>query len=355
MLRRFHVSAAAALIFSFPAGVRAQQTVTLSNGDRLSGALKTVGPTTWTLDYGDATVELATTEVVALVSTSPLGIRLADGSIFAATVTTSGTQLQLTRTDGQTTLVSPSALAAVGAPDNLDALVPIPIGLFSPFDRFWRATAGLGFSDKSGNSRSRGLAADLTVVRDSPRDRLTLRFGLAREESRGSTGVFETTVSKYFGSLRADIFLESALFVFAVTRQERDQFQDIDLRSTYDAGFGYQLIDTETTDLRFSLSGGARVENYTSGGSMTVGIVTLGTGLQQKLGLARFDWELDVGPSVENLTDYRLKSDATLTMSLFKGIGFRLGLLNEYDNTPRPGIRKHDMLFTSAVTYTIGQ
>ena len=253
--------------------------------------------------------------------------------------------------------MSPDAFAAVGDPTALDALVPMQIGYFSPFSKFWGATVALGFSDKSGNSRSRGLGADIEVARISPKDRLTLRAGLAREDSRvGTDGEFERVVEKYYGSLRADVFVGPKLFVFGETRQERDEFQDIDLRSIYNAGLGYQVLSTPETDLRFYLAGGARREDFTSDTpSLTVAVLTLGSALRRLLGPAVFAWNVDFGPNVESFKDYRLRSDASLTTTVLKGVGFRFGVLNELNNQPPAGVKKHDMLITTALTYMIGR
>ncbi len=274
---------------------------------------------------------------------------------LAATISPAGNALQLAVSDGTTRTVTSADLAAVGDPTDLPSLEPIIIGYFSPFDRFWGATVGFGFSDKSGNSRSRGISLALEAGRQSPKDRLTFKAGLTREEARLQGSEFETTVEKYFGSLRLDVFFGPSVFVFGVTAQERDQFQDVDLRSSYNAGFGYQIIATDLTDLRWYASGGLRVENFTSGGSESNGILGAGVGLRRVLGPAVFNWTGDWAPNVQNFSDYRFISDASLTTTIYKGLGFRLGLRNELNNNPRPGVEKHDMHVTTTLTYTIGQ
>ncbi len=353
----YRIGAAAILLFGMSVGsAAAQQTMVLDNGDRLTGQLQDITDGVWTFKHPGGDVKIPASSIASFAAPDPIGMRLADGTIGAGTVTSSGNQLRIAFQDGAARTVTPDALAAIGAADALDALEPIQVGYFSPLDQFWEATIGLGFSDKSGNSRSRGLGADFEVSRDSPKDRLTFRAGLAREDSRvGAGGDFERVVEKYYGSLRADVFLGPRLFVFGETRQERDKFQDIDLRSIYNAGFGFQVLKTPITDIRFYAAGGARREDFTSRtDTRTVGVLTLGGAFRRRVGPAVFRWNADFGPNIEDFSDYRFRSDASLTTTVLKGVGFRLGILNELNNQPPAGVKKHDMLITTALTYSIG-
>ena len=217
------------------------------------------------------------------------------------------------------------------------------------------ANAAFGFSDKTGNSRARGLSATLDVERRTQMDRISVGFGVNREESRSANDVFETTVSKFYGALRVDVFASARVFFFAATRQERDRFQDIARRSTYNGGVGYQVTSGSDTDLNFSLAGGARRESFISAGSETATVAALGAKLRHDFGPAVLLWRLDFSPELGNLGYFRFLSDANITAPLFAGIGFRVGVLDEYDSRPQPGIEKHDLLLTTRVSYTIGR
>ncbi len=333
----------------------AQQQLRLANGDQLTGTLTGVSGGAWVFTHAGGELKLAHGNIASFTSASPVGVRLADGSILAGTINTVGGQLQINQAGGAARTVAMGDLAAVGDPTNLAALEPKRVGYFSPLADFWGATASLGFSNKSGNSRSRGLGANVNVARISPKDRITLKLGTAREEADVGSGTLDKTVEKYFGSLRVDVFFGPRFFVFGGTAQERDRFQDIDLRSNYNAGFGLQVIATPETDLRFYTSGGYRREAFTSGGTASTETVGLGAGLTQQLGPAVFAWSVDMTPSLNELADYRLLSDASLTIAVYKGLGFRIGSRNEINNRPPAGVEKHDMLLTTSLTYSIGR
>ncbi len=337
----------------------AQQTLTLTNGDRLTGTLRRIADGTWTfrVPFGDADAMIPADQIAAFAAPEPIGVRLTDGTIAAVTVRPAPASQSLTLTfeDGSTRQVAPTAFAAVGAADALAALEPEEIGIFTPFARFWGATGSVGFSDKSGNSRAQGTAIALEIRRRAPRDRIKFTAGITQERSEDANGDLELTVSKFYGSLRTDVFFTSRLFTFVETRQERDTFQDIDLRSTYNGGLGVQIVTTPTTDLSFSGSGGTRVENFTSGGSETVAVLRSGADFRQRLGPATFDWALSFDPRITDFSDFQFRSQASVTTTVYKGLGVRLGLLNEVDGQPRPGVEKHDMLVTTTLTYSIGQ
>ncbi len=337
-----------------------QQTVTLRNGDRLTGLLERIDGESWVFSYGGQSVTIPAARIVGFSSGNPIGVRLDDGTIAAVTIapTQGGAAEGLLLTPGTGApprRVTPGQIAAVGSAADLAALIPLHVGLFTPIAKFWVANLAFGFSDKSGNSRARGISTTVDVERRTSKDRITLGFGLNRESSQTAGGDFQATVSKYHGSLRLDVFFNRRFFVFGGTRQERDRFQDIALRSTYNVGLGYQAVAQDDTDLNFSFAGGVRRESFISAGSEAAAVATAASKLRHNFGPAFILWQLDFSPKVEDVEDFRLVSDVSLTAPLFLGIGFRIGVLDEYNSRPQPGIKKNDLLITTRLSYTIGK
>jgi len=354
-----------ALCGTVPGTASAQDDVlVLRSGDRLTGTLVGIDGGTWVFRHAGGELKLPAAQVVEFTRTAPIGLRLADGSIAAGRLTSAAGTLRFTAADGTARTLAPADIAAVGSPDDLAALRPVTIGFLSPFGKFWGARIGAGLSSTSGNSRSRGFNADLKVERQSAKDRLSLGLGGATEWSAvrdPGTGEFPDSLAKvaeqYFGAARLDVYVAKAIYLFGGTLQERDRFQGLDLRSSYNAGAGYQAIATAPTDLRFDLSGGLRVENFTPAAGDTTAstaVASAGSALRQQLGPMTLDWALRWTPAVEDLEDYRLLSDAGLSTNLFKGVGFRIGSRNQYNNRPPVGIEKHDWLLTFNLTYAIG-
>jgi putative salt-induced outer membrane protein YdiY len=332
----------------------AQQTLLLDNGDRLSGRLTRIEGTTWIFRYGFGEAKVPAARVRGFSAPDPIGVRLADSTVAAMTIEPVDDTLVATLADGTVRLVGPRNLTAVGAPDALELLRPIRIGIFTPIWQYWGATGSLGFSDNSGNSRSRGFSADFQLARKAPKDRIAAGLGVNREFRPDENGDLVPAVSKYYGSVRFDIYFSPRFFTFAATLQERDRFQGIDLRSNYSGGLGLQAVAQQVTDWRLSFSSGVRVEYYMDNVRETVAVLNGGSELRQQVGPALFDWKASWSGSVKDFSDFRLRSSATLTTEVYHGLGFRLGLQNDFNNRPRPDRVKHDMLFTTALAYSVG-
>lgn len=347
-------SAIVVALLAWTSGLTAQQTLTLDNGDRFSGTVTRIDGATWIFRHSAGEAKVPARRIAGFRAPEPIGVRLADGTVAAVTVRPAGHSLRVTLSDGSSRVVAPTGIQTIGSPDQLEALEPLRIGIFSPVGMFWGASGSLGFSENSGNSRSRGIGADLEVSRRAPKDRITLGLGLYRGLRPDDDGELVTAVSKYHGSFRLDVYFDPRFFVFGATLQERDRFQDIDLRSNYSGGLGWQTVGAAATDWRLSLSSGVRVKYFVENGRETVAVVNAGSELKQQLGFATIDWTINWTGSVKEATDYRFRSNATVTADVYRGLGFRIGLLNEFNNRPRPEREKHDMLLTTRLAYSTG-
>lgn len=357
---RLVVASLCALMLAAPAGAAAQQTLTLTNGDQLSGALVRIADGVWVFKYAGKDLEIAAADVVSFAAPDPVGFRLADGTLIAATVTTVGGGLRLRAADGATRTVAASDLAAAGSPDDLAALREVQVKLLSPFFKFWNITASLGVSIRNGNTNLRGGSFYLDMTRATDLDRLSLLVSATqsydRETSSGAadSGQIVQIAGNYLGALRYDIYVGSRFFAFAATRQSRDRFKDIDLRSFYNGGFGYQFIATDKVDLRSSLGAGVRYEKFTFDSTSTVPVGSLDGGLRAALGPFNYDLRSVYTPSFEQFSDYQLLTITGLTAKVIAGLGLRIQLQWEYDNTPAPGTKKSDTEVSTALTYTLG-
>ena len=331
----------------------AQQTLVLTHGDRVTGTVDKIDGATWVVKYLDGEIKVPADRIQTCSTMVPLGVRLTNGTI--GVLDTASSRMEIRLADGSTLAIEPADVAAIGPANDPAALRVIRIGLYSPIGRFWSLVAGLGVSDLSGNSRARTTSANVEIERRTKKDRLNLQGAMHRESSQSPGGVFAQTVGKYFGAARTDITLSGSLFVFGETRKERDRFQDLRLRSIYDGGLGLQIVSTPKTDLRLSGGGGLRKENYYTVRSSSGAILVLGGALKQRVGPMRLAWQVDWNPRADMIDDYHVRSDASLTAVAFKGVRLRLALLDEYSSRPPSGLRKHDRLVTTVLTYAIGK
>ncbi|NIO22132.1 MAG: DUF481 domain-containing protein, partial [Candidatus Aenigmarchaeota archaeon] len=74
------------------------------------------------------------------------------------------------------------------------------------------------------------------------------RFTVGGRYNYGETDG-EITTRNALGRLKYDFFVWKRLYTYAQARFERDDFQDLNFRSTMGFGVGYQIFDTERTSL----------------------------------------------------------------------------------------------------------
>jgi putative salt-induced outer membrane protein len=190
-------------------------------------------------------------------------------------------------------------------------------------------------------------------------DRLSLTVQLSQDHDRVDGDSLVQTAGKYLAGLRYDVFFTPKLFVFGTTRQSRDRFKEIDLRSFYTAGMGYQFIQQPKLDLRSSVGAGIRYEKFflqegTVDSSTTVGTGSLDAAFRAELGPFNYDIRGVYAPAFNDFNDYQVLAITGLTARVIAGLGFRIQLLWEYDNTPTAGSEKNDTELTTALTYTLG-
>ena len=335
----------------------AQQVLDLQNGDQLTGSLSSISGSTWVFSYRGADVEVAVEDIASFTASDPIGLRLSDDAVVAATAATAGGNLVLSLADGSTRTVAFADLAAVGDPADLEALRRIDLGYFTPFRRFWTVNTTLGASLKDGNSNTSAFNFRFDLDRSTDRDGLALSLLMTQEQNPSEeTGEREKTAEKFIGDLRADIFPWSRTFLFVQNRYTRDVFKDLDLRVNLNGGTGYRFIRTDNTDLQAALGVGGRWENFVPEDleSESVGTWNVNGSWRQKFGGFEFTTALDANTAFNDFDDYQLLNDNSLTATVIAGLGFRVGVLVEYDNTPVEGSDKTDLTFTTGLNYTLG-
>ena len=119
------------------------------------------------------------------------------------------------------------------------------------------------------------------------------------------------------------------------------------------ARLGFHFCPREDTQ-RDEIDAGLLHQSFFTTPNNQTAVAVAGYSLSQGLGPATLAWRFEATPSLEDLSNYHFRSDASITTSIVWGIGLRLGAVNEFNNRPQPGVKKHDMLLTTTVTYSIG-
>ena len=219
-------------------------------------------------------------------------------------------------------------------------------GLFgTPFLAGWTRTFKLGVNGERGESETADVVAslDLDYDHDALRWRVDGRyaFSTAERSTTKHNALFEATREKHFA--------DSRWFWLANGRWDWDEFRSWDHRLTLIAGLGYELIDTETFELRVA-----------AGPALTREFGGADEWLYEAMIGAQAEWTIAESHTLEVTTryfqavnddrPYRNLTDAKWKWQLSQdpGLSLNLGIENEYESDPLPGVERNSLkYFTS--------
>lgn len=131
-----------------------------------------------------------------------------------------------------------------------------------------RINFGASFTD--GNTETESIYGDGELVARTEKNRFTLGTVYKRTESNNVT-----TADSVIGYMKYDYFLRKKWFFYANVTGEKDEFKDLDLRTSAGIGSGYQFLETEMTHLSLEAGLSYVNENYIAVKDTAL-IVTLG-------------------------------------------------------------------------------
>lgn len=317
--------------------------ITLANGDRITGAIKSSDGTNLTIktDYaGDLTVKMSA--IKSITSDQPLYVTSKDGQALVGTVSTTDSKVEVATTSAGTvgvakdsvlTMRSKSEQAAVGA---------------------WGGFLDSGLSLSRGNSDTTNFTLGASAVRSTDRDKTSV-FVTSLLAKNTTAGISTTTASAINGGLRYDYNLSDRLFAFAFTNFDHDRFQDLDLRNVIGGGLGYHAVKTAATT--FDLFGGASLnqEFFSTGLTRRSGELVLGEALDHKLNVAvNLHERLEFYPNLSEIGEYRMVFDTAAITKLSKYLSWQIDLSDRYLSNPVFGLKGNDLLLTTGVRVTFG-
>lgn len=317
--------------------------IVLTNGDQLSGTVKAMADGNVTLEsplLGEVTVPLSAIADLRTAGTVVL-------------LTTDGETLQrqiIGMRDGELLLAGPEVPAAPSLPvARLDQINPPE----APAPA-WTGAFNFGGTVSTGNTEIRGAALSLDAKRRSEIDRMTFQGSWNYQEDKQG-GAWNLTQRRIGGGMQYDYFLgDESSYLLGAAAAESDTFQDIQLRFTAGAGYGYQWVERE--DLSFNTEVAL---NYFSQEFRTA----TPTESYMALRLAEnLDWEMATGfrllhafsylPSLESIDDYFLRSDARLRFTMTENLFTQIQWVLEYNSTPSPGFKNADNRYFLSVGWS---
>jgi putative salt-induced outer membrane protein YdiY len=310
--------------------------VTLDNGDQLRGELKQLSNGTLILQSSViGEVKIPWNKVRTLVSDDKVRVQMADGAVVEG-------KLAL-NPEGQAIVEPPSASAVNVARQDISALNPPPVS-----DAFkFSGKIDLGGSFTNGNSEDDQLHSNGELIARAPEDRYTLRWEINEARSAG----IKTTANRRL-LMQYDRFLDPKNYLFLNAEGERDEFADLNLRTSVGTGYGRQFIDTDFTKLSAEIGLSYVNEDYSNSPDRSFPSLGLGLKYEQKFFNKKlvFFNNFDADQSLEDSRDLLLHNRMGLRIPIANGLNLSTQFNVDYDGEPAAGKKSTD----SALIFSVG-
>jgi len=318
--------------------------VVTKDGARLVGKIKKIDGSNITLgtDYaGDIAIDQ--TKVESITMDDPLVIRLEGGTTMEGTVTTAASgQVVIAGADG-TINTTVTKIAATWAPGGTDPAV-------AALQRKWSYEAAVDITGKNGNKEQLGTAVGLRATLTGTKDKLQFYTAYNRQETDGlkSADQFQAGIdyaNNFKGHMSWYVRNEGGF----------DRIKDIELYNVSAAGIGYDFIKNARQEFtgRFGLS--FRYEGYKNPLTEDVKSAGLDLGLRHVYHFhdMRMLNSLTFVPAFDDFGTYRAVHDSSFEMPLAAAKWkLRLGLNNDYNSEPGPGVEELDTTYYSRLILT---
>lgn len=327
-------------------------TVTTQDGSVLNGRIAHIADGTLELESEFAgTLEISLEHIASLETDQAYVVDLVDGNRLVG-------ELEHNE-DGS--LVVRSELGAIGiSADRIVAMhakgsAPAPPQTASPADSApappdWSYEGTVDIGGKTGNTERLGTAASVAATRTHGGETLRIHAAAEKVEDDGNT-----TTDELSGGIDFERVIGNKHSWYSRIALARDDIEQIDLRTTAALGYGYYPIRRDDHKLRLRAGFLFRHESYSNAeDEQTAGI---------DLSL-RDDWhltdalrminEVNYTPSIEDTADYRIVQSSSLEtpLQLTNGkLRLRLGVTNEYDSQPVPGLENLDTLYFTRLVF----
>jgi putative salt-induced outer membrane protein YdiY len=311
--------------------------VVLQNGDRYTGAVQTLSEDVLNFKTGFGTLALPWGQVVRLETDAPVLVTLADGNKVSGILQTQGERLGFQDQALAGLSLVPSQIVALGPP-NAPAVV-----------LEGRLSAGANVSQ--GNTNAQTYHADAEFIARTAKNRFTLGALVNYGEDDGQAIVDDASAFA-----RYDHFLNDRWYFNSNFSLGHDEFRDLDLRTTFGVGVGYQFVETAAHRLAAELGVSYIHENYEVAPDDSQPAARWGFNYLRRIGGASgpvFTHRHEILVGLDDTDDTLLRSQTGIRSPLFGNLSGGLEVNFDYDWQPPAGTENQDVSYLLKLIYEI--
>jgi putative salt-induced outer membrane protein len=329
-------------------------TVTLANGDRLTGMIVKSDGKELILKTDDAgSITLQWPAIRQITSTALLYVVTSAGTAVGGAVTTEGADLVVTPSSGAAERI-PLANAPVIRSQSEETAYEN--SLHPGVLQSWQINSSLGFGLARGNSHTTNLAIGFNATRATLHDKLTAYLNSIYASSGlvvapgVAAGVTANDV-RGGAMYQHDIFARA--FAYGSADFEYNELQFLNLRSIWGAGAGYHVIKRMDTALDLFAGANYTRESYATGIRRNIAALTVGDIFRHQLGkTTTINQTLDIYPELSHLGEYRFALDISLATKIKTWLGWQSTISDRYISDPIPATVSNDFIFSTGFNFT---
>jgi putative salt-induced outer membrane protein YdiY len=338
--------ASAVLILLVAVGAAEAAVVTLNDGSRLVGTIKSMSDEKLVLQTEFAgELSLDRTMVTGFTADAALNIKFESGDQLKGTVSPTedgeGYVVNTALGDIPVKMENMQTVWPEGEPDpEVKALETQMAELEESMRPKWSTTFEAGLLKKEGNTDRLEARGRWDLRRKTDED--LLKFYMAGEYAEEDDN---RTTSEVKGGASYEKEITERWYWFTKLDLEYDEFENLDLRSIITAGTGYYWIKQDDHELKTRAGLGYQHEAFNDGTHEDDMVGDLG--LDYRLDLApwlQFTHAFTYYPTFEELGDYRLAFDTAFLIPLDpeQTWKLKLGMTNDYDARPAEDVERLD-------------
>lgn len=327
------VKISAALMLLLAAGFAHADQVIMDNGDQYSGRVTGMSSGTLQLKSDFGQLELPWNRIVSLTTDQPLALTLDSGTRMIGTLIVEDGTARFAESEFAGLALPTGAITYMGAADKPDLQV--------------EGRINVGLAALRGNTKSDSYHANGEYIARSSRNRFRLAGQANYASERGTRTENNAALSTTY-----DHFVNAKWYFNSNFGLARDEFKDLDLRTTVGVGLGYQFRDQPRDRLAVELGVSYIREDYDDADDEDQ------PAMRYALNFLR---RLSVGPTLfhrhELLASFKdsdyalLHTETGVRLALMRHVTGTLQINFDYDWQPAPDARHRDVAYLLTLGY----